>query len=204
MVRGTKNAFLTEDHPSRYVLNPFVLENAAMDEITIVVKSNLFTLKRLFRRLPPCKCLKVAACSRGLTLIELIVVMAVLGILSTLGISSLSEYVKTAKNSACASDLRAIEKAISAYVVEKNVLPNSLADVGIDGKLDPWKRPYEYANLGIVGAVPLEDFATVVLNVDFDLYSKGEDGLSNPASGDSVNTDDIVRSNDGAFVGKRP
>lgn len=144
------------------------------------------------------------ACNGGFTLVELIVVTAVLGILAAMAIPNFNEYSRTAKNNACLSELRTIEKTIAVYVIEKNALPNSLNDIGLASRLDPWKRPYQYTNLSIAGAVPLEDIAGVVLNLDFDLYSFGEDGSSSSVSGDPGNADDIVRSNDGAFVGKRP
>lgn len=39
------------------------------------------------------------------------------------------------------------------------------------------------------------------LNSDFDLYSLGKDGLSKPQLTNRDSLDDIVRANDGAFVG---
>jgi len=50
----------------------------------------------------------------------------------------------------------------------------------------------------------LEDpLGVFTLNRDFDIYSKGVDGAGSPTGGDPGNKDDIVRSNDGAFVGLR-
>lgn len=144
---------------------------------------------------------------RGFTLVELIVVCAILGVLATIALPAFNEYTKSARKARCAADLRTIDKAIAAYVIERNVLPTSLSAVGMGNILDPWQRPFEFHNLDIVvnpGATPLEDVATNPLNTDYDLYSKGADGGGTPASGDPGNDDDIARSNDGIFVGVRP
>ena len=82
-------------------------------------------------------------------------------------------------------------------------MPTTLDEVGMGSQLDPWKRPFEYQIIS-VGSGALEDVAGVALNTDYDLYSKGEDGASDIASGNSANADDIVRSNSGIFVGLRP
>ena len=39
------------------------------------------------------------------------------------------------------------------------------------------------------------------LNSEYDLYSKGKDGASAPALTAAASKDDIVRANDGGFVG---
>jgi general secretion pathway protein G len=41
----------------------------------------------------------------------------------------------------------------------------------------------------------------VPLNSDFDLYSKGRDGKSKPNLAAKVSYDDIIRANDGEYVG---
>jgi general secretion pathway protein G len=140
----------------------------------------------------------------GLTLVELIVVMAVLGVLASMAIPSFREYIKVTKINACASDLRIIDKAVTAYYIERNVLPVELSDVGLGSHQDPWKRQYEFKNLSIAGNVPLQDSAGEVLNHDYDLYCKGGDGESFPVFGNPANEDDIVRANDGFYIGGRP
>jgi general secretion pathway protein G len=149
---------------------------------------------------------QVAALGRsGFTLIELIVVTAILGVLATMAMPAYKSYMNSAKGVACASDIRTIEKAISAYLLDKNltVPAATLADMGIDSKLDPWNRPYEYQL--VVSGSELEDIAGHPLNTDYDLFSKGENGASFAEFGHiAENSDDIARSNDGGFVGVRP
>jgi len=143
------------------------------------------------------------------SIVELLMVMAVLGILATMSIPVFSQYRNKAKSGASASEIRTLEKAVIAYALERGNLPATLADAGIN-QLDPWKRPYGYWAPGITTvappgypAAPLEYFIGGSLNTDFDLYSTGADGLSDTNSGDPTSKDDIVRTNNGAFAGTR-
>lgn len=142
--------------------------------------------------------------SAGFTLVELIVVVAILVVLVATAIPTFNKYVNTTKVGTSATDLRQFENAITAYILDKNVLPPDLTAVGMGNRLDPWKRPYEYKNHSDVGAIPLEDRFGVDLNTDYDLYSKGEDGASAEISPNPINEDDVVRVNEGSFFGVRP
>jgi general secretion pathway protein G len=46
-----------------------------------------------------------------------------------------------------------------------------------------------------------KDQFLIPLNSDYDLFSRGKDGLSKPAITDPVSLDDVIRGNDGAFLG---
>ena len=80
--------------------------------------------------------------------------------------------------------------------------PDSLADLG-PVPVDPWGNPYRYLNIANVSGVgPLrKDHNLVPLNSDFDLYSMGEDGASSPSLTAANSRDDILRGNNGGFVG---
>jgi general secretion pathway protein G len=41
----------------------------------------------------------------------------------------------------------------------------------------------------------------VPLNTDYDLYSRGKDGKSQPSITNALSLDDVIRANDGAFLG---
>ena len=73
----------------------------------------------------------------------------------------------------------------------------------MDGKLDPWGRPYEYllmaSEKGKKGF--RKDKNLHPLNSDYDLYSCGRDGKSIPPLTAQQSRDDIVRANNGGFVG---
>jgi len=69
--------------------------------------------------------------------------------------------------------------------------------------LDPWGNPYQYLNFDTVkgvGSVRKDRFL-VPLNTDYDLYSMGKDGKSQTPLTAAASHDDIVRANDGRYIG---
>lgn len=134
----------------------------------------------------------------GFTLVELLMVVAIVGALATMAIPAFNQYITLSKNKRCIGDIRTIDKAITAYILEKNALPGSLGDVGMAGQKDPWGRPYQYAT-----PPSLKDSSTDPLNDDYDLYSWGKDGASADDDSDPTSADDIVRSNSGVYAGER-
>jgi prepilin-type N-terminal cleavage/methylation domain-containing protein len=138
--------------------------------------------------------------NKGFSLVELITVVLIIAALSAMVIPSYNNYINKSKNARAMSEIRTLTTEISAWSLDhNNTNPPNLAAIGRDNYLDPWKRPYEYKTIPV-----LEDpFGARLLNTDFDIYSKGIDGAGTPVAGDPGNKDDIVRSNDGAFVGLR-
>lgn len=68
---------------------------------------------------------------------------------------------------------------------------------------DPWDNAYAYTNIAEVkGNGKLrKDRNLVPINSDYDLYSKGPDGESVGPLTAKKSRDDIIRANDGGFVG---
>ena len=76
----------------------------------------------------------------------------------------------------------------------------------MDRVLDPWGRPYIYLKIQGNDAKgnnfrPRKDHSLHPINSDFDLFSVGKDGLSNASLTAKISQDDIVRANNGGFVG---
>jgi type II secretion system protein G len=142
--------------------------------------------------------------NRGFTLVELIVVCAILGCLAMIALPAFDSYRESARVASCAADIRTIESDINAYTLEKSTYPTSLNQVGRGDLRDPWGNPYAYTKLADGGGPAyLNIDGTSPLNEDFDLYSLGKDGASSQslASGNPTSEDDVIRAGDGTYVG---
>ena len=81
----------------------------------------------------------------GFTLIELMIVMAIIGILITLAIPSFVGAVRHAREAALKEDLQTLRTAIDTYTMDKQKGPQSLDDLVQDGYIraipeDPMTR----------------------------------------------------------------
>lgn len=139
----------------------------------------------------------------GFTLIELIIAIAIVGLLLTIAVPQYQDYLKRADVAQAVNDINAIGLNISDYLLTNNQLPADLAAIGMNGMQDPWGNPYQYVNHET--APPgkrRKDKNLVPINSDYDLYSMGEDGASVPPLTATSSQDDIIRANDGKWVGK--
>jgi general secretion pathway protein G len=143
-------------------------------------------------------------CSRGFTLIELLAVVVIIGILAGLAIPKMTYIVDKAKTTRAIGDVKALQTELMAIEAGGQPLPADLAEIGRGGMLDPWGNPYVYAPFppgpGKPGGARKDKFL-VPVNSTFDLYSMGPDGASAPPFTASQAQDDIVRANDGGYVG---
>jgi general secretion pathway protein G len=135
----------------------------------------------------------------GFTLIELLLVVAIMGVLAAIVAPRFQEMIERARVARAIGDIRTIEVELAAL----DSLPSTLDAVGRASYLDPWGRPYAYLKLegkkGVGGA--RKDRFLVPLNSDYDLYSVGRDGASSPALTAKPSRDDVLRANDGSFIG---
>lgn len=140
---------------------------------------------------------------RGFTLVELLIALVALGVILALGVPAYGQYRERMRVDQAKRDIHAMSALIAAYYNDAHDYPNTLADAGLGGMLDPWGRPYGYLNLNDRRARggARKDHALVPINSDFDLYSAGADGRSAPPLTAKHSRDDIVRANNGAFVG---
>ena len=141
--------------------------------------------------------------SGGFTILELLIVVAVMLVIAAFAVPAMQAAMYSARCARAVGDLRTIGDALITFQESTGSPANSLVDVGFDGQLDPWGNPYQYLNLNVT---PFPDTARtdrffVPINTDFDLYSKGQDGLSAPSLTDPTSEDDIVWSGDGSYLG---
>jgi len=139
----------------------------------------------------------------GFTLIELMAVIAVLGTLTSVAIPAYQGYIEKAKVARAIAELRIMQMEIAAYQLDRHELPDTLDDIGRGNLLDPWKSPYRYLNFANVkgkGKMRKDRFQ-VPLNTEYDLYSMGKDGKTVSPLTAEASHDDIIRANDGRFIG---
>jgi general secretion pathway protein G len=141
----------------------------------------------------------------GFTLLELIVAISIIATLGVIGASEYAGYVQKAKDINAASAIAELSLKIASYRSSYGVYPNSLNALKRTNILDPWGRPYQYLKIengGLGVGQARKDRFLVPVNSDFDLYSMGRDGMSAPALTAAKSRDDIIRANDGAYIGK--
>jgi general secretion pathway protein G len=144
-----------------------------------------------------------ASPNAGFSLFELMIVVLIIGTIVAIAIPSYMEGLHTARIVKATGDIQMLSAAIDAYRLGHSVYPATLADIKHGDRLDPWGRPYEYLRIqGLKdnGKVR-KDKNLVPLNSDYDLYSMGKDGESSSPITAEISRDDIIRANNGRFVG---
>jgi len=139
---------------------------------------------------------------KAFTLIELLIGISILGVILAITVPVYNEYKTKLNNAKAVRDIINIQVAIESFNQANDVYPNSLAAVNMNLLLDPWGAAYTYLNLdGVPIGEMRKDQALVPINSDYDLYSKGPDGLSLKPLTAAPSRDDIVRANNGSFIG---
>src|SRR5690606_18617469 len=85
----------------------------------------------------------------GFTLLELMIVVAILAIVASIGVPQYVGALRTARVGKAKHELVTISRAIDSYTATNSgKLPLSLNQVGYGGRKDPWGVPYCYLNYG--------------------------------------------------------
>jgi general secretion pathway protein G len=131
-----------------------------------------------------------AACSRGFTLIELMVVVMILGVLAALVVPRVMSRPDQARVVAAKQDIARIDQQLKLYRLDNSRYPTT--EQGLQALVirpgsgpaapnwkqyldkvpnDPWGKPYQYLNPGVHGEI--------------DVFSFGADGQSGGAEFDA-------------------
>jgi len=131
----------------------------------------------------------------GMTLIELLATLAIVGSLAGIAVPKYHEIADAARVTQAIGDINAIQTTLDT----RDSLPDNLTGIGQD-LIDPWGNPYVY--LKFPNGTPRVDRFGVDLNTTYDLYSVGKDGSTAGSLNSAVSFDDVVRANDGGFIGQ--
>jgi len=142
------------------------------------------------------------------TIIEVMIVMALLGTLTAIVMPLYTDYTTEARILKGILDIRLMETAIAAFERRNKRLPDSLDEImhliNAD-EPDSWGYPYVYERMIYDDKKkPLharKDKFLKPLNTDYDLYSIGADGKTKESLDFKDSLDDIVRAANGEYVG---
>ena len=139
----------------------------------------------------------------GFTLLELLLTLALAALLATFAVPAYRGYVERVRESQAIADIGGLQLDLYNWELTNYEFPPTLAAAGLDGLRDPWGRPYVYLNIALANVNDVrKDKNLHPLNTDFDLYSLGPDGDSRLPLTAQVSRDDILRANNGGFIGR--
>jgi general secretion pathway protein G len=139
---------------------------------------------------------------RGVTLLELMVALAAAVVLASLAIPAFNTYVERSRVAVAVSNIGTVSLQLYRWQLNTRSFPATLAEAGIVPGNDPWGRPYVYLRVaGANNGQLRKDHNLVPINTDFDLYSMGPDGQSVSPLTAQRSRDDVVRANNGAYIG---
>jgi general secretion pathway protein G len=128
--------------------------------------------------------------------------IALIALVATVGVPAYNSIIDRANVNRAVSDIGQLSLQLYRWQTNTGGFPPDLATAGLDGRMDPWGRPYRYLELSAANPGDVRrDKNLVPINTDFDLYSVGKDGETVTPLTAQKSRDDVVRANNGAFIG---
>lgn len=123
--------------------------------------------------------------TQGFTLIEVMVVLVILGLLASVVVPNVLDYVDDARGKKVEADFSAIKTALNAYRLDNYVYPST--EQGLEALVDKPSLPPEprnWKNSGYLDELPLDPWGRPYLYLSpgefgqFDIYTLGADGVA--------------------------
>ena len=140
----------------------------------------------------------------GFSSLELMLAVAAVGIVAAFALPTNTDSIDRPSVDKAVGDIDTLDLAIREYRSRNNdALPPNLTVLTVPTILDPWGRPYQYLpfDAGMNHEHARQDQNQALINSDYDLYSKGKDGISAPSLELPASHDDIIRAGNGRYVG---
>ena len=94
----------------------------------------------------------------GFTLVELMIAVALVGVLAGLSVTNYMRYVEKARIASAVAEIVSMSAQIDGYIVDENdVVPDALAEAGVETRDDPWGHPYQYLRIAGMSYVDVAD-----------------------------------------------
>jgi general secretion pathway protein G len=139
---------------------------------------------------------------RGVTLLELMVALVIGGLLISIAVPSYQAVLERMRVTQAITDIETLGNSIERWHTNTFNYPDTLAGAGLGGLTDPWGNPYRYLRISTANTGQVRrDRNLRPINSDFDLYSVGKDGQTQTQLQGQQARDDIVRANNGTYVG---
>jgi len=139
--------------------------------------------------------------SKGFTLVEVVVVVAIIAVLSSLALPGFSYMKGKAQVGSTAAELSGLQTEVISFNLETGSFPDALNQLVTTIVNDAYGRPYQYLRIETNPGLERENGFGLDLNTDFDLYSLGLDGVTAQDIDAPASLDDVVRATDGTFFG---
>ena len=150
----------------------------------------------------------------GYTLGEVMTTVTLVSILAAIAIPLYTNYLEKARIKRAIVEIRYFAEVIDLYEMETGTLPSTMTPAGVPANVrDPWGNPYRYWPTATKGggskpggSLPpgqVRKYRQLnPINTDYDLFSMGPDGKSAPPLQGKPGQDDIIRLDNGDFVGQ--